>query len=776
MRKIILRRLGIAFVFCFLLIRLSSCNGNGGSIDSVGEVYSPSGNTTSSVSSSSVPEFTTSDLLSYSNSGDTSSIVSNVGSVTSSSSTTTVALSASSIGLPSGGTVTLTITGNGISYVQEASASSDGNVYFQVPVIATGTTVTVSIVVKASDGTVSSSGSETQTVTDSSSLVNVSLSGNQSQVWSLPDPLTVSVSSASVDYTPTGNVTFSVVGVDNPPSGTLSYSWAKADGSPLSSTSDSCSCSLSDLLEASPTPGPHNLTVMVTATYTEEDGTVTSASGSGVVEVSVYGLPGTLTIEASPASIVYNATAPQDVTFSLTGVDEPPYGSLSYSWTDADGNALPGSASSYTGNLLNLLGGNASVAGSYTVQVDLTVSYTADDATTVLGTASGTGSVSVTVLEIPGFNIQITPPDGVSLHSDGLGYDVADLSQEFSFSTNPASSAFPDDTEFTWTLVGSINKSGASVTASPSDLGVTAIMLYSDEAKNCTIKCVATSETAINSPKEKNFVLKLYKPKLPKPVVGAPTSSNGSYVTGTTYSFYAVSSGSASDTNLTFSLASSSPSMPTGTSYNWQYSTDGSSWSSLTGNSGGSSYGPTALGTIWTSSMPAEFQIKCTAVKDGYESATSDPITVKVLQKIIPGFYVEIVGLPGEQNSTMPTVCYKVTNDSVVSVKLWKKGGETGEIPPNGSGATFTWKVDSGDTIWTGTTQEETLNVSSILTALGTTYNALVPWDGSGTQPTGGLQVRITCTIELDGLTKNSDSSSTYETKNVLTLYRQPDP
>ncbi len=974
---------GILLFFCFLLGSMISCSGNGSAADSIGEVYSSSGSATASDGSL----FSAGDILSSSNAGDTSSILNNISGSNSSSSslkTTTVTLSSSSIGLPSGGTVTLTITGDGVSYVKEATASSDGNVYFQVPVIATGTTVTVSIVVKAADGTVSSSGSKTQTVTDSSSLVDVSLTGNQSQVWSLPDPLTVSVSSASVDYTPTGSVTFSVVGVTPPASGTLSYSWEKADGSPLSSTSDSCPCSLSDLLGASPTSGTHNVTVTVTASYAADDGTVTTASGSGVVQVSVYSLPDTLTIEASPTSVVYNAAAPQDVTFSLTGVDEPPYGSLTYTWADADGNDLVCPASSYTGNLATLLGSDAATAGSHTVQVFLTVIHTADDGTAVLGDASGTGSVSVTVLGIPSFTIQITPPAGVSLHSGTSdSYDVSDRTKKFTFTAVPSSGEFPDDTTFEWTVNGvALTGSAASIAASPDDFSCGALSPTS--AANNAIICKATSGKAVNSPKTGTNTLKLYKqrllpstltitksttaaidydpsaspaqtvtlsvsdlptlpagtlsytwknaqgttigtdsdsitvsvadiiggsptagtaeytvtltvtytdgygtqtstgnstvsikaheipdfaitvrtlpagmtalaggaliydvgdldaslplkaeptdgssfdagvtfkwkvngtelagstatasiklsdylsftadsqtaglaisceaidssalnspkgpvtktltfykPELPKPVIGAPTTTNGSYIgaSGTTYSFYAVSSGSASNTKLTFSLDSSSPTMPTGTSYNWRYTTDGSSWSSLTGNSGGSSYGPTTLGTIWTSSMPAEFQIKCTAVKDGYESTESDPITVKVLA--VPSSISNFTTMLncGAEDMDGQEVRYRVTAASVFTAKALT------DIE-NGSGAEYSWYIngvlvkttDSKET--TFTVEEAGINVSSL-----PTYVA----------GANGTEVTLTCTISYPGTAVSKDSSPSGSSLDFLRLFK----
>ena len=73
----------------------------------------------------------------------------------------------SDIGLPSGGSATLTITG-GVPFTATAQSDADGNVSFQIPAIVSGTDITVSLSVRNASGTVLYSGSNQQTVSGDS--------------------------------------------------------------------------------------------------------------------------------------------------------------------------------------------------------------------------------------------------------------------------------------------------------------------------------------------------------------------------------------------------------------------------------------------------------------------------------------------------------------------------------------------------------------------------------------------------------------------------------
>ena len=77
-----------------------------------------------------------------------------------------VVLPSADIGLPAGGSVTLSIMGDGYNYYGTAQDAGDGIVSFEAPCIAVGTTVTVTLEVKAADGSIAATGTATQRVTE----------------------------------------------------------------------------------------------------------------------------------------------------------------------------------------------------------------------------------------------------------------------------------------------------------------------------------------------------------------------------------------------------------------------------------------------------------------------------------------------------------------------------------------------------------------------------------------------------------------------------------
>ncbi len=98
-------------------------------------------------------------------------------------STNLITFDPADIGLPDGGTVTLTISGD-IDYDETAEASEDGMVYFLIPVMKVGSEITVSITVKDSTDKIVRSGSKEQTVTNGCSIA-VTLTG---EVFMKPGP------------------------------------------------------------------------------------------------------------------------------------------------------------------------------------------------------------------------------------------------------------------------------------------------------------------------------------------------------------------------------------------------------------------------------------------------------------------------------------------------------------------------------------------------------------------------------------------------------------
>ena len=164
----------------FVLLALPSCNGGGGSSDSSGATYTGGNTQTGSNTSASAASSGSSarDILEKANSGSSDALLELVAKTGGGSSegTQQVRLSAADIGLGSGGYVVMTVTGGGVSYSSgKVSASSDGYVYFDIPLVASGSKVTVSISVYSTSGSLRYSGSKTQTVTEDGSLVSVEL-------------------------------------------------------------------------------------------------------------------------------------------------------------------------------------------------------------------------------------------------------------------------------------------------------------------------------------------------------------------------------------------------------------------------------------------------------------------------------------------------------------------------------------------------------------------------------------------------------------------------
>lgn len=203
---------------CFLALSVLlfgtvvSCPGTGTSINMEDNPYT-GGGTSPSVGSGGSGSFSggsggtsnigsSMDFLSNFNAGDVASIVARFSSGSTGSGTgegaNIVIMSAADLGLPAGGTVTLTISELG--YAKTAVADANGMVSFAVPPIETGITVTVGLSVNDSDGFVIFSGSQTQVVDDGCNM-EVKL---VRQGWSIPD-FTVQVTApATLTSSPDG--------------------------------------------------------------------------------------------------------------------------------------------------------------------------------------------------------------------------------------------------------------------------------------------------------------------------------------------------------------------------------------------------------------------------------------------------------------------------------------------------------------------------------------------------------------------------------------------
>ena len=275
------------------VILLAACRGNGGSAYSGGPTYVPGGGSGGSsggnTTGDSTNSFTAQDLLNLSNAGDAVRMI-ELFQTAATGETCTVVMTAEALGLPAGGSVTLTITGSGISYTADATADADGNVYFEVPLLESKTTVTVGLIVKDANGTALYAGSEEQEV-DSTGNLHVGL---VRQFWTLPASLTVTASPALILYNPASwtsdAVTFSITNLTGAPAGAaITFEWTDEGGNPVTpvAANGSITRTVSELLGGTAPSVTTATSFSVTASYTDASGTAKTAAGTVSVTVAV---------------------------------------------------------------------------------------------------------------------------------------------------------------------------------------------------------------------------------------------------------------------------------------------------------------------------------------------------------------------------------------------------------------------------------------------------------------------------------------------------------
>ena len=171
---------------------LTSCPGNGELDSSDGETYGGSGSSSTSASSRSsgpggsyTANFSFDELMRLTDAGDTEaltrmfrddSVSSGGGSAEGGEyGMDELVMSAADLGVPSGGTVTLSITGGDEDYEETATVDDDGNVCFTVPRQRVGSTITISMTVKKEDGSIVRSGKKTMPV-EAGCQFNIALS------------------------------------------------------------------------------------------------------------------------------------------------------------------------------------------------------------------------------------------------------------------------------------------------------------------------------------------------------------------------------------------------------------------------------------------------------------------------------------------------------------------------------------------------------------------------------------------------------------------------
>ena len=643
-------------------ILLASCNGNAGGSDYEGELYSPG-----TGSSSSRSDVDAADILDMSNAGDMEGIIARLtgggsGGI-STASPSTVVLKASDIGMPAGGTATLTITGNGVDYTATASADADGNVTFEIPAIAEGTEITASLTIKNPSGTALYAGSITQTVSGDNFQMDIRLTR---QYWTLPASLTVTASPDGLVYDAATwdaeSTTFNVSNLTGAPAGAVfSYEWEDADvPGTVISTDSALTKTVSDLLGGTVPSGDVSKSFTVTVTYTDESGASVSSSGSASV---IVGGPVTLpsfTVSCTQPAGSRGSSSPYglaDLTSAFAFTPVPAAGTgfpagTTFEWSITAGGGTPYIPAD------TAIGANCTAIPSTNLGLsESTIGRTAAAATTIsvsctarnsraTAPKSGSSSVGAYLLHsLPSFTISITPAASaydsacsVKSGSTITAYALKNLTGSFTIKATPAAgSSFPPGTEFTWTVHGTTltgaSQKGASVSLSPSAMGLTSISSSKTSPTTISVSCTAKNDDAVVTSKDAASVsVKVFQLTLPDFKVtvqsvpsGVLSRTEGTGSTATT--IYLPLDTDMTDTTKKFTFKAepktSGDSFPTGTTFTWSFlpspqsvTTAGATFSGLTG----STTAPTSAQNI---------DVTCTATY-GTLTKQADKATIKI--------------------------------------------------------------------------------------------------------------------------------------------------
>lgn len=532
------------FLSCLIL----SCRGNGGSSYSDGAVYTPGGGASGGSGSIGGSVVTAEDLWKLSNAGSIDRIV-ELFQTGFTSGSCIVVIPAADLGLPAGGTVTLTITGPGINYTADATAGADGNVTFEVPLLETKTTVTVSLTVQDANGTALYIGSEEQEVGDDGNL-HVGL---VRQFWTLPASLTVTASPDGLIYNrdtlTTASTTFSISGLEGAPAAAVfSYEWEDADDpGTLAGTGAMLTKTLGELLGGTVPAGDVTKSFSVTVSYTDAGGTTATASGSASV---VIGGPVTLpefsvdftaptSINGAQSSATAWALTSMADAFSLTaspdsGEPDFPAGTT-FEWK-VNGSLVSQTGATCTLRPSDLFSGTSTTTGTPASPYAMNVTCTAKNSRAAADKPGTGGSRQLFyIFDLPDFVISIGKPAGAT--GTASPYGLADLTSSFTLTATGAT--FPAGTSFEWEVNGTpLSATGASASFSPgTDLSMTesSIGRTSAAPTSFSISCTAKNPHAADLPKSASVSAYLAYP-MPSsftisisPPASATVDANGAY-------------------------------------------------------------------------------------------------------------------------------------------------------------------------------------------------------------------------------------------------------
>ncbi|MBP5465520.1 MAG: hypothetical protein J6Y13_10155, partial [Treponema sp.] len=772
-----------------------SCNGNGGSMDSGGAVYNPnggssggsSGSSGSSGSGGNTDTFTAQDLLNLSNAGDSGRIIELISS-DNEAGTTTVTLLAPDLGLPTGGTVTLRITGNTVQYSQDASADSSGTVTFTVPRLQTNSTVTVELTVRDANGTVLFTGTDTQVV-DGEGNLQVGLI---TQFWTLPSQLTVTASPNSILYDSStwnsSSATVSLAPVSGAPAGAVfSYAWTDESGAAVTDASGtpvtgaSFSRTVYQLLDGTPPVDDVTRTFTVTVTYIDPAGETETRTGSASVTVGgPVDLPEFTVDIAAPAS-KYDAECTAGAwallnltdTFSITPVSSGNAfpGGTNFSWTisAAGGSTVTRSTSGSTPCEVSPsdLGLTASNIGLKASPTAITVSCTASNSRSLADKPGTPGSAAVFLIYLlPDFTITVAPPSTyMASKSSGTTYALKDLSAGFSLTPVAASgSAFPAGTTFEWSVqaegkpvYSTTSALGTPGSASPTSLGLSETDTWhkAADAKGISVSCTAKNPRATDKAGTPNNTAKaflLYT--LPDFTISVSLDTAGynagnSDLTDTDPLYALVNMGK----DFTLTATPGSGSFPADTEFEW--TVRGTTLTGPTQKGRVITISPAAMGLTDTQGLansvsaaknaPTGISISCTAKHaDAVADVDGTDRTVNVYLLTIPDFKVEVTIPAGFKYNTDSDgdKVYMIKNSEMATASFKFEAvpeDDSESFPANGM--RFEWDFLSSEQ-----TTPDVNTTASVFTGSSTAPSAATPF--------AATEYTVTCTAKCGSIEK----------------------
>ncbi len=570
-------------MLCFL-----SCNGNGGSHDGGGAVYTPGeggGNsgTADATGGDSRNQFTAGELLKYSNTGEIDRVVELFSTNQAMAETQTIVLHANDIGLPAGGTATLTISG-GVSFSGTVRAAADGSVTFVIPATPSGITITVALSVANASGTVLYSGSSQETLSDDWLDINLPL---YRLFWTLPASISLTASPDGFAYDSTKlseTTTLSISGLEDAPAGTaLSYAW-ELDSSPLSDSGPSITRSWNELIGPAAPTVEQTRTFTVTVSYTDIAGEAKTASASTDV---IIGPP--VTIPAFTVQIIANSKNGEN----SSGTDYAFYstygGSFTFKVVEAEsffpaGTSFSWSISRTGGSTYTAEGMNVTktleALGLTTagVTADWTVTCTASNARAAAPvTGGGDSSMSGRALVLPSITLIQTssitgcaPADNTSFSGDT--YAFANASSGSFTLTAVTSGTAVTGMKYSWSITGSSfsydSTTGNTCTVSLSDL--TGFAGHKNSAGSWTVTCELTY-TGLSSVSQ-TTTLSAFLLVIPEFTVSVSAGSGLNEASGSTATSRVFLVGTTDlSKSLTFTVNRNDgePDFPSGTEFLW---------------------------------------------------------------------------------------------------------------------------------------------------------------------------------------------------------------